>query len=160
VWGFNGSRYARFRNFLGKLPEIISYFKSLLTRTPRHYVGHNPAGGISILLLLILGVTTAATGWVEYEDWDISYIEEIHEVLANTMLSLVFLHVAAVLLSSFLHRENLIRAMLTGCKPCRESESIQKSHPMIAVTIMVAIILFWLWMYRSKWLYLMNAIGP
>ena len=159
IWGFMGSRYARFKNFLAKISEIFNYLKSLLTRSPAHYVGHNPAGGLAICLLLILGLTTAITGWVEYEDLDISHIELVHELSADTMLVLVLIHVSAVFLSSFLHRENLIRAMLTGCKSCSESECIHKSHPVIALSILACIASFWLWMYRSKWLPLLGIVG-
>ena len=159
VWGFMGSRYARFKNFVANMSEIFNYLKSLFTRSPRHYVGHNPAGGLAICLLLILGLITAITGWVEYEDLDISYIEVVHELSADAMLGLVLIHVSAVVLSSFLHRENLIRAMLTGCKSCREIECIQKSHPRIALSILVCIVYFWLWMYRSKWLPLLSILG-
>jgi len=152
IWGFMGSRYARFKNFIADLPEIFTYLKSLLSRSPRHYVGHNPAGGVAIIVILILGLTTTISGWMEYEDLDIAYIEVIHELSADAMIGLVFVHVAAVLFSSFLHRENLLRAMLTGCKACRDSECIQKSHPSVAVFILVSIGVFWAWMYRSKWL--------
>ena len=61
VWGLVGTRYARFRSFLFRPRELVDYLRSLLTRSPRHYLGHNPAGSIAILLLLGLGVVTAAT---------------------------------------------------------------------------------------------------
>ena len=56
VWGLIGTRYARFRSFLFRPRELFEYLRSLLTRSPRHYLGHNPAGSIAVLLLLGAGV--------------------------------------------------------------------------------------------------------
>ena len=68
VWGFVGSRYARFRSFVFRPSELFAYLRSLATRSPRHYLGHNPAGSIAIFLLLGLGLVTALSGFAYYQE--------------------------------------------------------------------------------------------
>ncbi len=59
IWGFIGTRYARFSNFIYSPTAVVGYLKGLLARSPRHYTGHNPAGGWMIIaLLLTLAVVT------------------------------------------------------------------------------------------------------
>ncbi|HEV57840.1 MAG TPA: cytochrome B [Phycisphaerales bacterium] len=114
VWGLVGTRYARFTSFWFRPREVVDYLKSLASRHPRHYLGHNPAGAWMIFALLASLLLTAATGILTEEanhGW-----EDLHEFFANLTLLLVLGHVAGVLVSSVLHRENLVRAMLTGRK--------------------------------------------
>ena len=62
LWGFIGSRYARFSNFIYPFAEIKAYLSSLLTKNPKHYLGHNPAGGVMIIALLVSLFATTISG--------------------------------------------------------------------------------------------------
>ena len=118
VWGFVGPRHARFSNFVRSPRQVLAYLRDVaLLRAPR-YLGHNPAGGAMIIALLVMLVGTATTGYMMTTDafWGAKWVEEIHETFANLTVGLVVLHVLGVLLSSFLHGENLVKSMITGQK--------------------------------------------
>ena len=118
IWGFVGTKYARFANFVRNPGATLAYLGDVMGGTEKRYVGHNPAGAVMIVALLagILGL--GLTGWMMTLDayWGAEWVEELHEVLANGMLVLVALHVAGVAFASIRQGENLVRAMITGRK--------------------------------------------
>lgn len=117
IWGLVGTRYARFASFLYRPAELVAYLRSLLARNPAHYVGHNPAGALAIFGLLALLAATVLSGWAAFVEVGPGWLEEVHEFAGNAALALVFVHVAGVVVSSWMHRENLVRSMVTGYKP-------------------------------------------
>lgn len=119
LWGFVGSTHSRFADFLPTPGKLLAYLKSLLAGRPEHYVGHNPAGAVAIFLLLALGIAAAASGYATYNDIGGHFMEELHETAANGMMALVAIHLAGVVVSSWMHRENLVLAMVTGWKKLR-----------------------------------------
>jgi cytochrome b len=118
IYGFMGTHYARFSQFVRNPATTVTYAKDVLHHREARYLGHNPLGAIMILALLVGIVAVAVTGWMMTTDayWGVEWVEEAHELLANFLLVLVGLHVAGVLFSSLRHRENLARAMITGRK--------------------------------------------
>lgn len=129
LWGFIGTPYARFGSFVYSPAKVMDYLRQVLRGAPQRYLGHNPAGGAMILLLLlgclVIGVSGVALDGAEnragplaeyqvYRYLDI--IEEVHEWSTYLTLTLVFLHVGGVAIESKIHRENLVRAMITGRK--------------------------------------------
>ena len=118
AWGFLGPRHARFADFLVRPMRTLGYLAEIARGRPRRYLGHNPAGGAMVLALLTAAAATAVSGWAMTTDalWGADWIENLHEALANGAVALVAFHVAGVLLAGIQHRENLLRAMITGRK--------------------------------------------
>ena len=116
LWGFIGGRHARFADFVRKPTKVWSYLRSLMAGRPEHYLGHNPAAAVAILLLLGSGLVTVTTGWLSYEGIGNGRLEWLHGVIANGMLVVVGVHILGVMASSWIHRENLLSAMITGRK--------------------------------------------
>ena len=143
IWGLVGPKYARFTNFIYGPATVIKYVTSLFS-SPKHYVGHNPAGGTMVIVLLVMITLTSWTGIKaeevegnEHASINITLIgnayadedeekngekdgdefwEELHEAAANLTVFFVFLHIVGVFASSAIHNENLVKAMVTGYK--------------------------------------------
>lgn len=118
IWGFAGSYHARFANFIPTPCGFAEYARAMLAGRERRYLGHNPAGGAMVIVLLMLLTATGVTGWLLTTNafWGSEALETLHGACANAVLLCVALHVGGVLLASWRHRENLVRAMLTGRK--------------------------------------------
>lgn len=172
IWGFIGSRHSRFADFVRTPKEGLAYARDTLSGRAKRYLGHNPAGGLMVITLIVSLFATTLTGLavygvdegkgplgvlkenrsqpVKYESvkpqgliavaWtedernegavagrgasakereheEDSWLKEVHEFFANFTLFLVFIHLLGVFFESFVHRENLVRAMITGYKP-------------------------------------------
>ncbi|HYQ70701.1 MAG TPA: cytochrome b/b6 domain-containing protein [Gammaproteobacteria bacterium] len=131
VWGFIGTRHARFRDFVYPPAEVRGFLQDTLGRRAKRYLGHNPAGGAMIIIMLVSLIMTTVTGIACYGIADGAgplgmlagstegakeLLEEVHEFFANLTVLLVVIHIAGVILESRLHGEHLVRAMFTGRK--------------------------------------------
>lgn len=139
LWGFIGTRPARFRSFAFGPRAAWQYLRSLAAGRPGSFTGHNPAGSLAIYALLALGLATGASGWAAFEGLAGDSAEELHELLANAWLVLVVLHVVAVIVTSLLHRENLVAAMISGRKRGEPGEAAASSRPWTAIALLVGI---------------------
>ena len=125
--------------------QVLSNLRVIVLLRPKRYLGHSPAGGAMVVILLAMLAATTVTGILAEESthplrpplsWPALWrtrtatgrivralerrarapLVETQEVLADLTLSLVFVHIAGVILASFTHRENLIVSMFTGRK--------------------------------------------
>ncbi len=118
VWGFVGSTHARFSDFVQSPSATVTYSRDLLARKAPHFYGHNPLAAVMVLALLAMLMATGVSGWLMTLETYRSAegLEEWHEGLASVTLALVGLHVLAVAIMSVVHRQHLVRAMITGRK--------------------------------------------
>ncbi|MBI5278098.1 MAG: cytochrome b/b6 domain-containing protein [Burkholderiales bacterium] len=143
AWGVFGTRHARFSSFVRGPRAVWRYLTGLVRGSPEHHTGHNPAGALAIVALLVLTLVVTGTGWAVYAETGGEWLEDVHEALASLMLGLVAVHVVAVALSSWLHRENLVRAMFTGRKAGRADEAARRPWHGIAALMLAAVAAFW-----------------
>ncbi|HET6369746.1 MAG TPA: cytochrome b/b6 domain-containing protein [Nitrospiria bacterium] len=132
LWGLVGPRHARFSNFLFRPRAVVAYLKDLVLFRAKRYLGHGPAGGAMVASLLLSLLLTTFSGLALYggrefagplrsvmaglDDRWTGVAEAFHEFFAGVTAFLAFVHIAGVLFSSLVHRENLIMAMFTGYK--------------------------------------------
>lgn len=132
VWGLVGPKHARFTDFVYTPKNVLAYLKGMLAwNSPRH-LGHSPAGGAMVVILLILITLIVASGIAAYGAEEnagplASYFADssrasrkllggVHELLSNLLWVAIIVHLGGVLLSSLQHKENLVRSMITGLK--------------------------------------------
>ncbi len=118
IWGFVGPRHARFADFVRGPGAVLSYLGDLARRRARPYLGHNPAGGAMIVLLLADLALASGSGALLGTDAfrRVEWVETVHAISGNLLFILVPLHLLGVLVGSIADSENLLAAMLTGRK--------------------------------------------
>ena len=143
AWGFVGTRHARFASFAYGPSRVVSYLRSLPTRAPHHYTGHNPAGSWAIYALLAGVFAAGATGLAVYNDLGGRWLEHLHEFVANALLAVVAVHVMGVIAGSLLHRENLVGSMVTGYKTGHAKDGIGTPRRVVAALLLTLVVGLW-----------------
>lgn len=146
LWGFVGTRHARFASFVRGPAAAARYLRGLVRGAPQEpQAGHNPAGALAIVALLVMTAVVTIAGWATYTDLGGGWLEELHECAANVMLAIVGVHLAGVAVGSWVHRDNLVGAMVTGRKRARPEDAVRSAWRSVAALMLVAVLAFW-WM--------------
>lgn len=155
VWGFAGSTYARFAQFVRGPRAIASYL-----RGEWKGAGHNPLGALSVLALLSVLAVMAGTGL--FSNDDIAFegplyaligkelsdrIVGIHHFLEPVILILVFAHLAAIAFYARVKKHNLVKPMVTGWTEVEAGESASGGG---AVAFVVALLIAIAAMYAAS----------
>ena len=132
LWGLVGTRYARFTNFFPTPTRLKRHLSALsVRRVDEQHLGHNPLAAIMMLSLWAVIIGLGVTGYLMETDifshiqllGNKDVLEEIHELLANSLYLLVPLHIVAAIAMSYWQRQNLIKSMITGKKKVSDKPS-------------------------------------
>ena len=118
VWGFIGSRHARFSDFFPTPGRLWHHLQAMRSGRPEHHWGHNPLGALMVLGLLAMVLSLGLTGWMQTLDafWGAEWLQDLHEGLGEWLLPMVGLHAAAAIVMGRIERTRLVKAMVTGVK--------------------------------------------
>jgi cytochrome b len=152
VWGFVGTRHARFGSFLRGPRAIMEYLRG---RTGALPVGHNPLGALGVVALLGVLIVQGSTGVFANDEimnagpfygWIdpalSNRITTLHRLSSDAMLVLIALHVLAVAWHVLGQRQPLLRAMVTGRKAAQyvpSEQAIAGSRTGLAIAIVAAL---------------------
>lgn len=118
VWGFVGTRHARFADFLPSLNGVSGQLQDMATGRRRVHAGHSPLGSLMIfnLLLTMAGIATTGYMMTTLAFFGVDWVESAHKALVTWAEVSVVAHVLAVVVESRRLGVNLPKSMLTGYK--------------------------------------------
>lgn len=129
LWGLFGSETARFAHFLRSPLAAWQYARGFFKPVYAATLGHNALGAWSVLAMLAFLLAQASTGLFANDDISTEgplyklvskdtsdLLTRIHHLSFNVLLVLAGIHIVAIVLYRVLHRENLLKPMLTGDK--------------------------------------------
>lgn len=166
VWGFVGTRHARFSDFVRGPSAILRYLRDGTDAAGQRIVGHNPLGALMVLAMLAMLLAQATLGlfandqvfstgplygYVSAATSD--RLTSLHKQLFDVIVAAIVVHVVAAVFYLLVRRENLILPMVTGRKPGESlppgATDIGPSRTLFAAAIAAALgALLW-WVVRN-----------
>ncbi|HMN58101.1 MAG TPA: cytochrome b/b6 domain-containing protein [Ottowia sp.] len=152
LWGCFGSETARFGSFVASPEEVVRHLRGLLHRGPDVQVGHNPAGGWMVVLLLALLLVETLSGIYVYNDiadqgplsdvvpaWLANAIAALHALGWDILLAAVALHVLAIAWYAVAKGHRLLGPMLTGYKLLPSSIAVPRQAPVLRAVLALGV---------------------
>ncbi|MGZ3746668.1 MAG: cytochrome b/b6 domain-containing protein [Pseudobdellovibrionaceae bacterium] len=149
-WGIVGTKHARFSGFALKPGDLISYFKGILSGDKKRWAGHNPASSWAALMMMGMALGLGGTGYLMASGPNKEIFEDIHELLANSFIVVVILHVAGIVLHTLRYREMIVLSMVSGKKSGVSSEEgIESSKSGVGTLFIGLLVVFSTYLFKN-----------
>ena len=137
VWGFVGTRHARFTSFLFSPVSLMKYALGALKGSEPQSIGHNAGSSYAIFAMLGLMLATAVTGLMLSKGNEAA--EELHEIASYSLMAVVAVHIVGVVWYSLRHKENITLSMITGHKEASTEDAIPTSRPIEGIVFLLLV---------------------
>ena len=150
IWGIFGSKHARFSGFALKPTDLVSYFKGILTGEKKRWAGHNPASSWAGIVMMLMALGLAITGYLMTSGPNKETYEDVHELLANGFIILVVLHIAGIVLHTIRHKEMIGLSMIDGKKAdVTSDQTIPSAQSGFGILLIGLVVVFGLNLYKN-----------
>ena len=142
LWGFFGTKYARFSTFELNLGELIQYMKDALFGKTKKYIGHNPASSYAALAMIIFPFLLCFSGYNMVIRNNKHFFGEIHELVGHLFFFIAIAHIVGIVLHTKKHKELIGLSMLHGQKDSEETAEPVKNFTAIGIVMVLVVGLF------------------
>jgi cytochrome b len=161
IWGIVGTKYSKFSQFIPNRNSLISYLKNFKQEKNSPHLGHNPLGGLMVVLMLTLILSQAISGlfmnddvftsgpYYESVDKSVqSFMAFIHHTVFDLIVLVSILHIGAIFYYIIAKKINLIIPMITGYKISSNDNNngIKSSRLLLAAIIIIIVVVFLYWL--------------
>jgi cytochrome b len=150
VWGIFGTHHARFTNFALNPIDLVSYFKGIFSGKKKRWAGHNPASSWAAIIMMLLALGLAITGYLMSAGPNKEDFEDFHELFANGFIVVVILHVAGIILHTIRYQEMIGLSMVDGQKVnVSNNETIASSKSAFGILLIGLVVVFGLNLFKN-----------
>lgn len=150
IWGFTGTKHAKFSGFVLQPRELLNYFKDIVTGHKKRWVGHNPASSWAALTMMALALGLGITGYLMTSGPDKEIFEDVHELLANGFFVVAIMHVLGIVLHTIRYQEMIGLSMVDGKKADVPAiETINSPKPAFGILLIALVVGFGILLYKN-----------
>lgn len=164
LWGLVGSHYARFKSFPCSPTNLFNHVKDLRYSREKTYLGHNPLGSLSAILMIVVLFIQASLGLFSSDDYffgplsglinseTVSMLSEWHTLNSNAVFALIGLHIAAIFYYKLRKKQSLTQAMISGEKVVLDSAEYVDLKRIKPINKLLALIIYLFCVAATYWL--------
>ena len=146
IWGFIGSKYARFTTIKPRFLRVRENIQALLSGNKEFSIGLNAIGFVAAYLLMGLVLLVSASGYLVFNEIGPELISEIHELVGNLLITVVVVHVGSIVLNAIYQRLQKANAEVAT----KIGVLAQRARPYKWVSIIILLIVIYFWGIQFK----------